>query len=229
MSDADGWFGSAFAAGGRAILPLALGVFPFGLVYGVAVADSSVTNWIGGIASSLILAGAGQLALVDLVDQNAPWTVAVGTALVINARFVMYSGALAPSFAEYPALWRIPLAHLMTDQTAVTSLLYNDTEPDRGRRMRYYAGAGLTFAASWSAGTWIGIFVGAGIPSGLQLEFAIPLMFLALLVPSIHDRPGVVAAVVGAAVTLVARDAPFNTGLLIGALCGIAAGMVVKR
>jgi predicted branched-subunit amino acid permease len=221
--------GGAATAGARRILPLAVAVFPFGLVYGVAVAEAQFTNWVGGLASLLILAGAAQLAMVDLADQGAPWVVAVGTALIINVRFVMYSGALAPSFSEYPRIWRIPLAHLMTDQAAVTSLLYNDGDHDPLRRRWFYLGAGGTMVFSWVAGTWFGILIGGGIPDGWQLDFAIPLMFLALLIPSIRDRAGLVAAIVGAAVTLLARDVPFNTGLLVGAVCGITAGMVVKR
>ncbi len=219
---------SAFAAGARAILPLAVGMLPFGLVYGAAVVDSSMTNWVGGIASTILLAGASQLAIVDLIDHGAPWTIVVGTALVINARFIMYSGALAPAFADYPKRWRLPLAHLMTDQVAVTSLLYNRKERDPTRRMAFYLGAGLTFAAAWGVGTWVGILVGGSVPDGLQLGFAIPLMFLSLLVPSIKDKPGLVAAVVGGGVTLLAQGAPFNTGLLIGAASGIAAGMMAK-
>jgi predicted branched-subunit amino acid permease len=220
---------SALLAGARAILPLSVGVFPFGLVYGVAVVESSISDWVGVLASFIVIAGAAQLAIVDLLDQGAPWFIVVGTALVINARFMMYSGALAPSFSEYPRRWRIPLAHVMTDQATVTSLLYNDRVRDPARRMAFYAGAGGSFVLSWMIGTVLGVIVGATIPPELQLGFAVPLMFVALLVPSVKDRPSLVAAAVGFAVTLLAKDAPLNTGLLIGAGCGIAFGMLAKR
>ena len=42
-------------------------------------------------------------------------------------------------------------------------------------------------------------------------------MFVALAVPSIRDRAALIAAAVGFSVTLIARDAPMNSGLLIGA------------
>lgn len=215
-------------AGARAILPLSVGVFPFGLAYGVAVAESAIDDLAGALASVLMLSGAAQLALVDLVDQGAPWFVIVGTALVINARFMMYSGALAPSFSEYPRRWRIPLAHLLTDQATVTSLLYNEHQRDPRMRLAYYAGAGLSFALSWWLGTALGVAIGATIPAELQVGFAAPLMFVALAVPSIRDRAGLIAACVGFSVTLIARDAPLNTGLLIGAAAGIAFGMLAK-
>lgn len=218
----------ALIAGARAILPLSIGVFPFGLAYGVAVASSTMNDLAGALASALVIAGAAQLAVVDLTDQGAPWFIIVGTALVINARFMMYSGAMAPAFSEFPRRWRLPLAHFMTDQAAVTSLLYNERVREPRRRMMFFLGAGASFALAWIVGTAIGVVVGTAVPPELQLGFAVPLMFIALLVPSVKDRPGLVAAAVGFAVTLIARDAPLNTGLLIGAGAGIAFGMLAK-
>lgn len=225
----DGWLpSSAVRAGARAILPLSIGVFPFGLAYGVTVAGSRMDDLVGILASFIVLAGAAQLAIVDLIDQRAPWFIVVGTALVINARFMMYSGALAPSFAEYPRRWRLAMAHFMTDQATVTSLLYDRRQREPRLRLAYYAGAAVSFAISWWIGTGIGVIIGAAIPSPFQLGFAAPLMFVALLVPSIVDRPALAAAVVGFGVTVVARDAPLNSGLLIGAAAGIAVGMLVR-
>jgi predicted branched-subunit amino acid permease len=224
-----GWFDiSAMRAGARAILPLSIGVFPFGLAYGVAVVSSPMNDLAGALASVLVIAGAAQLAVVDLTSQGAPWFIIVGTALVINARFMMYSGALAPSFSEYPRRWRIPLAFLVTDQATVTSLLHNERVRDPLTRMAFYLGAAASFALAWVLGTFLGVVVGAAVPPELQIGFAVPLMFVALLVPSVRDRAGLIAAAVGFSVTLIARDAPLNSGLLIGATAGIAFGMLAK-
>ena len=210
------------------MLPLSIGAFPFGMAYGVTVVESSMNDLLGIVASFIVLAGAAQLAVSDLIDQGAPWFVVVGTALVINARFMMYSGALAPSFREYPPRWRIPLAHFMTDQATVTSLLYNADERDPRRRAAYYLGAASSFALAWWIGTVIGVVIGATIPSELQVGFAAPLMFIALAVPSVRDRASLIAAAVGFSVTLMARDAPMNTGLLIGAASGITFGLLAR-
>lgn len=181
------WFSAAaLLAGARAILPLSVGAFAFGMAYGVSVTELSINDLVGALASLLMLAGAAQLAVVDLVDQGAPWFVVVGTALVINARFMMYSGALAPSFSEYPRRWRVALSYFMTDQATVTSLLYNERQREPRARMAYYLGAGLCFAVAWWIGTAIGVGIGATVPSEFQVGFAVPLMFVALVVPSIN-------------------------------------------
>jgi predicted branched-subunit amino acid permease len=223
-----GFSAAAARDGARAILPLSIGVFPFGLAYGVTAVESSMNDLVGWLASFIVLAGAAQLAVSDLIDQGAPWFTIVGTALVINARLMMYSGALAPAFSQFPRRWRIPLAHLMTDQTTVTSLLYNEREHDPCHRASYYLGAGLSFAVAWWMGTTVGVLIGATIPPELQVGFAVPLMLIALVVPSVRDQATLVAAIVGFSVTLLARYAPMNTGLLIGAGAGIAVGMLVR-
>ena len=215
--------------GARAIAPLAAAVFPFGVVYGVAVAESSFSDWAGAVASLLVFAGAAQLALVNLTVDGAPWTVAVLTAVIINLRMLMYSGALAPSFSEFPRRWRLFLAHFITDQATATWLIYARDERDPERRLAFFIGSGLAFLLAWVLGTLTGVFVGGTIPAELQLGFAVPLMFTALLVPTVRGRPSLVAAAVGFAVTLLAQDAPLNTGLLIGASAGILFGVLARR
>ncbi len=215
--------------GARDIFPLTAVLFPLGLVYGVTVSEVAVDDWLGGLASTLVFAAAAQLALIDLIADDAAWITAVSTALVINLRFVMYSGALAPSFSQYPAGWRLPLAYLMTDQATGVSLLYNETERDPLARRWYYLGAAIPLFITWMVTTWLGILFGASIPASWELGFAVPLTFICLLIPSIRDRARLVAAIVGGVVSLVARDAPNSTGLLIGAAAGVAAGMAVDR
>jgi len=215
--------------GARTIAPLAIAVFPFGLVYGVLVAQSDVSDWVGGIGSILIIAGAAQIALVDLIDRDAPFAVAVGTALIINLRMVLYSAALAPAYGAFSRGWRYGLAHLITDQTTVTSLMYFERQSDPQARRWWVVGASSLFIGSWVLGTWLGIVSGARIPAGLELGFAIPLTFLALLVPSLRGRPDIAAAMVAAAVVVVAAPLPLSLGLPVGAVAGVAAGMAVPR
>jgi predicted branched-subunit amino acid permease len=220
---------TAALAGARTIAPLAVAVFPFGLVYGVLVAQSSVPDWVGGLASILVIAGASQIALVDLIDRDAPFLVAVATALIINLRMVLYSAALAPAYSAFSRTWRYGLASVIVDQTTVTALAYFEREKDPRARRWWIVGASALFIGSWVLGTWTGIVSGAGIPDGIELGFAIPLTFLALLVPALKGRPDVAAAVIATVAVVVAAPLPFSLGLPIGAAVGVASGMAVPR
>jgi len=229
MADARRRAHGAFMAGLRSGMVLALGILPFGAVYGVAVVQSGVNRLVGGSASFLIFAGASQLSLVQLHADGAAWLVVVGTALAINARFVLYSAALAPSFSEFPPAWRRGLPHLMTDQAATLSLIEFRGEPDPVHRRWYYFGAAAILCTAWQVGTVIGILAGAQVPEAWQLGFIIPLMFLSLVVPALTRRPAIVAALVAVVVTVAAAGLPPGTNILAGGIAGIVAGALVDR
>ncbi len=216
--------GSAAKAGMRAALPLALGAIPFGLVYGVAVSDSSISAWVGAAGSWLILAGAAQISMLELMENGAAWPIAVGTALVINARFALYSAALAPAFARFPRRWRFTLPYLLTDQAASLSMTRFREMHDPVARRSYYLASALLVAFLWWSGSVAGIVLGASIPEQIDIGFAVPAMFLALLIPSLTDRPAVIAAVVGGAVSVLAAPLPSGLNITLAAIAGIAAG-----
>ena len=82
---------------------------------------------------------------------------------------------------------------------------------------------------TWQSGTAVGALLGAKVPAGWPLDFAVPLSFIALLVPVLHTRPQVLAAVVSALVAVVAQGLPFRLNLILGAACGVAAGLLAQR
>ena len=220
---------AAVTAGIRAITPLALMSFPFGLVYGATAVDNGIDDVPAILASFIIVAGAAQIALVELIDDGASWVIAVGTALVINLRFALYSATLAPDFRAFPARWRFPLAFLLTDQAAVTSILGYTGRPDPFERRWFTLGAALWFVWPWWAGTATGVVLGGEIPDGWQIGFAVPLMFTALLVPTITSRPKLAAAIAGAAVALATAPLPEGMNIMLGAVAGIAVGTVLAE
>jgi predicted branched-subunit amino acid permease len=219
---------AAFCAGAQAISPLILGVIPFALIAGIAAMGAGLSRVEALGMSYIVFAGAAQLAVVELIGQQAPATVIILTALVINLRFFMYSASLAPHLHGLPLTWRGGLAYLLTDQAfAVAIAAFH-----QGRtafKHWYYLGAALTMWGVWQAGTAAGVFLGAQIPESWSLDFAIPLTFLALLVPSLKDRPAIIAAVSAGFFALIAHGLPYNLGLFLAALGGITAGYLADR
>jgi predicted branched-subunit amino acid permease len=89
-------------------------------------------------------------------------------------------------------------------------------------------GAGLTLWTCWQICTALGIFIGAQMPENWPLSFALPLTFIALVVPGLKDRASTVAAVCAGVVGVLAAGLPYKTGLIVAALVGIAAGMALE-
>src|SRR5439155_1015450 len=63
------------------------------------------------------------------------------------------------------------------------------------QRHWFFLGAGATLWTTWQVSTAIGLYVGARIPASWNLEFALPLTFVALVVPAVTDRATAAAAV----------------------------------
>lgn len=209
-------------------LPLMVGYLPFGVVLGATIAASDVPDLAGWASSPLLFAGAAQLAMIELLDSGAALPVVVATALVINARHLMYSGAIAPYFAGTPLWWRLAAPFVMVDPVYTMAAVRFPEIADTAGQRRYWATLGLVLLAWWSTVTAAGVVLGARLPSSLDLSLAVPLVFLALLVPAVVDRPTLTAAAVGGTVTVAANGLPLHLGLLTGALCGVIAGVVAE-
>ena len=93
----------------------------------------------------------------------------------------------------------------------------------------YYLAAGCCFAFLWCTSVAIGLALGPVVPASWGLEFAVPVMFTGMLVPSLTTNPKWVAALVAAAVTVLCAGMPNRSGLLVGAVAGIAAGVLADR
>jgi 4-azaleucine resistance transporter AzlC len=215
--------------GVRAITPFLLGVVPFGLVYGVTAVDRGLPPTLIAAMSALVFAGAAQLAAVELVARGAPALVVVTTILVVNLRYPMYAASIAPYFRDFSGRWRAFLGYLMTDQAYAIALTdYRDTDRSPTRRKWYYVGAAATLWVSWQLSTITGVLVGAQVPAGLSLEFAIPLTFLALLVPNVDDAASGLAAAIGGGGAVVGAALPYDVGLVVAALAGILAAALLE-
>ncbi len=208
-------------------LPLYVPAVPFALVLGLVIIESGINPLVGWASSWVIYGGAAQLTLISLLGSGAAVAAAVTAALTVNSRHLMYSAALAPTFQAQPAWMRWLGPYVLIDQLFALSVLRVDDDPVDWRT--YYLAAGATFWVSWQVTTALGLFIGPVVPEEWNLEFAVPILFIGLVVLAIDRYPKLVAAVVGAGVTYLAAGLPNRSGLLVGALIGILAGTVAER
>jgi 4-azaleucine resistance transporter AzlC len=208
-------------------LPLFVPAIPFALVIGLAIVEGGLNPFAGWSGSWLIFGGAAQLTLVSLLGSGAAAIAAVTAALVVNARHLMYSAALAPTFQRQPTWFRWLGPYVLIDQMFALATLEKNNEPDTFRT--YYLAAGATFWSLWQITTALGLAIGPVVPEEWNLEFAVPLLFIGLLVLGIDRSSKLVAALVGAGVTFGFAGLPNRSGLLVGALVGIVVGTLVER
>jgi len=223
---------SDWRAGARVVAPMLVGVVPFGLVAGA----SPVAQGLGAGAavgfSTIVFAGASQLAAIDVLGDGGSALVAALAAWTINLRMVLYSASLAPHLARETLATRLGVAYLLTDQAYAVSIsaITGEQRQEPARRVPYYLGAALTLWGSWQLSTIAGTLIGSSVPEDVPLEFAVPLVFLVLLIPSIDSGPSVVAATVGGFGAVAAAELGAGSlSLTIGAVAGIVAGTVADH
>ena len=227
-------------AGAKAVAPMLVGVIPFGLVAGATPATTGLGGGTSIGLSTIVFAGASQLAAADALADGGSALVAVVAACTINLRLLLYSASLAPHLAAVTLRRRLLIGYLLTDQAYAVSITRWTKEadveagggppaPGLDHKLPYYFGAAFLLWANWQVCTIVGILVGSALPDSLPLDFAVPLVFLVLLVPAITSRPAAVAAIVGGLAALTAGEAGAgHLAVLFGALAGIAAGAVAE-
>lgn len=212
-------------AGAAAIAPMLVGVVPFGLVAGATPASEGLGTAAAMGFATIVFAGASQLAAIDVLAGGGSALVAIVAACTINLRMLLYSASLAPFLAKEPVRRRLAVAYFLTDQAYATSIIRWSAGEEPARRLPYYFGGAVLLWVSWQLSVLTGAVVSGALPESLPLDFAIPLVFLVLLVPTLVSRPAVVAAVVGGlAAVLGAELGADELSVLVGALAGIAAG-----
>jgi 4-azaleucine resistance transporter AzlC len=222
-----------FFAGVIAELPLLVGVAPFGMIFGILALSAGIPPVAAQSMSWIIFAGSSQFITAQLVGQNTPGLVIVLTAAIVNLRHMLYSASLAPYVKHLSGHWKPLLAYLLTDEAyAVTALYYQNSGPATrvgDQRHWYFLGSGLTLWTTWQLSTAVGVFIGAQVPSSWPLDFSLALTFIALLVPSLADRPAWGATLAAGVTAVLAYSLPYKLGLAAAALVGILVGLWLER
>jgi predicted branched-subunit amino acid permease len=213
--------------GAMAALPMIVGLVPFGLVAGAAPFDGGLGTWAGPAFSVIVFAGASQLAAINVLAEGGSWAIAAIAACTINLRLLLYSASLAPHMARFSLRDRFLAAYVLTDQAYAVSIARWSAGATPS--LAYYFGGAMTLWVSWQAATLAGAFGGGLLSDDVPLEFAVPLVFLVLLIPAVTTRPAVAAMVAGGGAAVAALE--LGAGglyILIGALVGIATGAFVE-
>ncbi len=222
-----------FLTGVRTTLPILLGVFPSGMLYGVLAIQAGLSIAQGQGMSLIVFAGSAQFIMLQLLIANAPVVIIVLTALVVNLRHALYSASIAPYLKRLSIGWKLALGYLLVDEAysiGVAHFMQDDEAHRTVSNGRWFQlGSGLSLWTCWQVSTALGIVFGQGIPSSWSLDFALPLTFIALVVPMIKDRAGLAAALVGGVLAVALFGLPYKLSIIAAALAGIAAGLWSER
>ena len=173
--------GKVFLEGLRDGVPIGLGYFAVAFSLGIVARNAGLTPIQGFIASFFNLASAGEYALFTSMQAAASFLEIAIITLVVNARYLLMSCALAQRFD--PAT---PMLHRFFVGFGITDEIFGITIARPGTIQPVYNYGAILIAASlWSLGTSMGIIAGNFLPARVVSALSVALygMFLAIIIP----------------------------------------------
>lgn len=209
-----------FSMGFKEMIPITTGVIPFGAVMGTVCAEAKLSFFQTLFMNLFLYSGTAQLASVELMSQNALAVVVITTALVINLRFLLYSAGMSP-YTRQSGFWaKLVVAHTLTDQSYAVMVANKKLQTPLDS-VSFYFGTSLCMFIVWHASWMAGYIFGNFAPPAWNLDFAIPLSFLALMIPSLKNKKHVLVVLFSTIVSVALYNMPLRLGLLATALLSI--------
>lgn len=193
---------------------------------GAIAVSKGVPLWLVTVMGAAVFAGGSEFMAIGLMTGGAAPITAVVGGIMLNARHFPFGLAVGDLLGKSWAS-RLLGTHIMVDEAVAFALAEKD--PDRKKRAYWIMGLALYF--TWAPSIFVGGLLGqyVGDPSALGLDAALPAALLALIMPSLRDRPTLRAVAVGVVIALVTTPLlPEGLPVMV-ALIGLAAALPLPK
>lgn len=215
--------------GVKAALPVVMGYFPIGMAFGVLAVSAGLNVWEVMFMSFFVYAGSSQFIAVGMISIGASFGAIVFTTFLVNARHILFSASLAPYVKKYKTWVLALMSYGITDETygvAINNI--DNTERDSA----YYFGLFWTSQLTWVISTVLGAAVGNLIPDPqvFGLQFALPAMFIGLLVMQMKDKMSVIIAIIAVILSLSIKIYfPGNWNVILASVITATIGVMMEK
>ncbi len=210
-------------------LPVVLCYFPTALALGIFAASAGVPFWAVSLMALLCFSGSGQSIALQLLATGQPVLAIFSATFIVNFRYFMLSAALAPRLTHLSLRRKLIFAFGVTDEPfAIHVTEMRKRTPGWG----FLFGVNLGSYLAWLIGTMAGYFVGnlLGDSRAIGLDFAVPAMFITLLVMQIRNARHIVVAVFASVLALSLKASPFaDWSIVIAGVLGATLGAFLER
>jgi Predicted branched-chain amino acid permease (azaleucine resistance) len=224
----------SFMQGVKDCIPTLLGYLSIGFAAGVLEKTAGLSIMEIALMSILLYAGSAQFIAAGMIAAGSSATGIIITILFVNLRHILLSAALSPYFRHLSAFKNMLVGSLLTDETFGVAI--NEAAKKKQIDEKWMHGLNVTAYLNWIVANLAGAYFGQWIanPEGLGLDFALPAMFIGLLVLAMMSRlqirrdvlVAVCAVVIAVGVSVVY---PGNLGVIVATFCASTIGMVIER
>ncbi|GAU09667.1 AzlC family ABC transporter permease [Desulfoplanes formicivorans] len=182
--------------------PIVMGYIPVGFAYGVLAQKVGLSPLNTLLMSVMVFAGSAQLIAVGLMAAGVPPLSVIVTTFVVNLRHLLMSASLSPHLRSWKK-WQLALfAFELTDET----FALHSTRYFQGKQLKSETFCINVIAQlAWVLGTWLGMVASTLITDvkPIGLDYALPAMFIALLVAQIKEPMHVLVALIAGILSVV--------------------------
>ena len=217
-----------FKAGAKASLPIVLGYLPVALTFGILARKAGLTPFEVGLMSLFVYAGASQFLAIEMISKGVPIFSIILATFFINLRHILMSSNLS----IYLRNVRIPILGLlsaqMTDESYAVAISKFPWVKDRPP---FLLGLQIISQLAWVGGSVAGaLFSSVATSTGWGLPFALPALFICLLVLQIKNTHHFWVVVIAGIISVFFKWAlPGNWYILLTALFASGMGMMIER
>lgn len=175
-------------------IPIAMGYFAVAFSLGIIAAKAGLAPAEGFFSSFFTRASAGEYGTYTLVAVQAAYAEVVAMCLVVNLRYMLMSAALSQKIAPGTSwLHRLLMACCVTDEVFGISVAHPGYTPPA-----YTYAAALISSLFWASGCAVGIMAGSLLPQPMVTALSMSLygMFLAIIIPPVHEDRNVLWALI---------------------------------
>jgi predicted branched-subunit amino acid permease len=207
----------------------ALGIGAWGLVTGLAMAQSGLPLPLMVLMSLVVFAGSAQLATLPLLAGGAPLWVVWATALCVNLRFAIFSAGWRTYFGQLGLRQRLCIAYFATDLNYVLFMRrFPEPKPAIGQIPYFWGGVACNWIA-WQAPSLLGLLFADRIPASWGLGFAGTLALLAITYSMLAERASWIAAGVAGCAAVAAYALPMKLNIAVAIAAAVAVGLLLDH
>ncbi|GAV11692.1 AzlC family ABC transporter permease [Paenibacillus sp. NAIST15-1] len=224
----------SFIQGVKDCVPTLLGYLSIGLAAGVIQKTAGLSIAEIALMSMILYAGSAQFIAAGMIAASSSIPAIIITIFFVNLRHILLSAALAPYFRHLTPLRNMLVGSLLTDETFGVAI----TEAAKRKRIseKWMHGLNITAYVNWLAANLAGAFLAQWIsnPEKFGLAFALPAMFIGILVLSMVGRNRIKLDIVVAIIAVViAVGSSFflssSMGVIVATIIASTIGMVVEK
>lgn len=182
-------------------LPIVMGYLPIGFAYGVLAINAGLSIFQTVLMSIIVYAGSAQLIAVSLLAQSIHPISIIATTFIVNLRHLLMSAALAPHLNRWKQHQVALFSFELTDESfGVHSLRFDQGENQPTSTIII----NVICQLAWVLGSLLGAVAGNLIKDvrPFALDYALPAMFIALLILQIKNRTHLFIALFSAVLSL---------------------------